>query len=148
MAPLDPGLRRVLEKAVLAAREAAERAGKVALDTLAIEEQRAFATQSTEQRQLRNALRARARQLGSGSVRDGLLLLVEEVAYGQWHRMLFAQFLAENGLLMRPMHPTSVAVTLLDCAELAAEEGESDAWQLAARYAGGMLPGIFPVPSG
>ena len=142
MAPLDPGLRRVLEKAVLDAREAAERAAKVALDTLAVEEQRAFATQNPEQRQLRNALRARARQLGSGSLRDGLRLLVEEVAYGQWHRMLFAQFLAENGLLM---HPTGVAVTLRDCAELAAEEGESDPWQLAARYAGAMLPGIFPT---
>ena len=123
MAPLDPGLRGLLEKAVLAAREAAERAAKVALDTLAVDEQRAFATQNTKQRQLRNALRARARQLGSGSVRDGHVLLVEEVAYGQWHRMLFTQFLAENDLLM---HPTGVAVTLRDCAELAAEEGESD----------------------
>jgi len=36
-------------------------------------------------------------------------LLVEEIAYQQWHRMLFARFLAENGLLM---HPTGVPVTL------------------------------------
>jgi N-6 DNA Methylase len=66
--------------------------------------------------------------------------LVEEIAYVQWHRMLFARFLAENHLLM---HPSGVAVTLEECAELAPEEGELDAWQLAARYAGAMLPGIF-----
>jgi hypothetical protein len=49
-------------------------------------------------------------------------------------------FLAENGLLM---HPDGVPVTLEDCAELAPEEGAADAWELAARYAGEMLPGIF-----
>src|SRR5581483_7746535 len=70
----------------------------------------------------------------------GLPLLVEEVAYEQWHRMLFARFLAENHLLI---HPSGVPVTLDDCAELAAEEGEPDAWVLAARYANRMLPGIF-----
>ena len=54
--------------------------------------------------------------------------------------MLFARFLAENNLLM---HPTGVAVTLEDCEELAAEEGDQDRWATAARYAGNMLPGIF-----
>lgn len=54
--------------------------------------------------------------------------------------MLFARFLAENGLLM---HPEDVSVTLADCAELAPEEGDPDAWTTAARYATGMLPGIF-----
>ena len=67
-------------------------------------------------------------------------MLVEEVAYVQWHRMLFARFLAENSLLM---HTTGVAVTLDDCEELAAEEGDQDRWATAARYAGTMLPGIF-----
>ena len=69
-------------------------------------------------------------------------LLIDEIAYQQWHRMLFARFLAENGLLM---HPAGVAVTLAECAELAPEEGAADAWELAARYASAMLPGIFPV---
>ena len=65
---------------------------------------------------------------------------MEELAYVQWHRMLFAQFLAENDLLM---HPTGVSVTLEDCEELAGEEGDPDKWATAARYAGDMLPGIF-----
>ena len=65
----------------------------------------------------------------------------------QWHRMLFPLFLAENDLLM---HPTGVAVTLEECEELAPEEGDPDRWATAARYAGNMLPGIFPSddPSG
>ena len=62
----------------------------------------------------------KARQLGSGSQTTGFTLLVEEVAYVQWHRMLFARFLDENNLLM---HPTGVAVTLEDCEELAARRG-------------------------
>lgn len=66
--------------------------------------------------------------------------LVEEIAYEQWHRLLFARFLAENDLLM---HPAGVAVTLEECAELAPEEGAEDRWELAARYAVAMLPGIF-----
>jgi hypothetical protein len=41
------------------------------------------------------------------------------------------------------MHPSGIAVTLEECAELAPEEGEADEWQLAARYASQMLPGIF-----
>ena len=58
---------------------------------------------------LRRALRAKARQLGGGSQADGLTQLLEEIAYEQWHRMLFARFLAENDLLI---HPAGVAVTL------------------------------------
>jgi hypothetical protein len=54
--------------------------------------------------------------------------------------MLFARFLAENHLLM---HPDGVAVTLDDCRELAPEEGAADGWELAARYASLMLPGLF-----
>ena len=50
--------------------------------------------------------------------------------------------LAENNLLM---HPDAIPVTLEECDELASGEGEADGWQLAARYAGAMLPGIFRV---
>ena len=147
MPSLDPTLRNGLEKAVIAARDKAEDAARAALDVLAVGHSRAFATLTTEQRWLRNALRAKARQLGSGSQSAGFTLLVEEVAYVQWHRMLFALFLAENDLLM---HPTGVAVTLEECEELSGEEGDSDRWATAARYAGNMLPGIFPSddPSG
>ena len=136
-----------MEKAIVAARDEAENAARAALDVLAVNQQRAFETLPSEQRALRNALRAKARQLGSGSQSTGFDLLVEEVAYVQWHRMLFPRFLAENDLLM---HPTGVAVTLEECEELAAEEGDPDRWATVARYAGNMLPGIFPSddPSG
>ena len=134
MRPLDPALRNELEKAVLRARGEAERAARAALSILAVNSARAFTTLNQEQRALRNALRAKARQLHAFS------MLVEEVAYAQWHRMLFARFLAENDLLM---HPSGVAVTLDECEELAAAEGDRDRWVTAARYAGKMLPGIF-----
>jgi hypothetical protein len=93
-----------------------------------------------EQKMLRRGLRAKARQLGGGSQADGTPQLIEEIAYQQWHHMLFARFLAENGLLR---HPDGIPVNLQDCAELAAEEGAADGWELAARYAALMLPGIF-----
>jgi len=140
MAALSSQLRGILEKAVLAGRAASETAADAALNTLGLTTSQSYATLTSEQRRLRVALRARARQLGDGSVEGGRHLLVEEIAYEQWNRMLFARFLAENGLLM---HPSGVAVTLEECAELAPEGGEPDAWSLAARYASAMLPGIF-----
>ncbi len=54
--------------------------------------------------------------------------------------MLFARFLAENGLLM---HPDGVPLTLDECNELAHDEGAADGWELAGRYASRMLPQIF-----
>ena len=54
--------------------------------------------------------------------------------------MVFARFLAENNLLM---HPAGLPVSIEECAELAQEEHESDAWGVAAKYAAAMLPGIF-----
>src|ERR1700674_2954985 len=142
MPALDSGLRGTLEKAVIQARDQAEAAAKAALGTLAVDKEDVFASLDSGQRHLRNALRARGRQLGGGNQSDGFKLLIEEVAYEQWHRMLFARFLAENGLLM---HPEGAAVTLDECEELAAEEGEPDRWQVAAKYASRMLPGIFRV---
>ena len=140
MPPLDTTLRNTLEKAVVEARLKAEDAARAALDVLAVNDSRAFETLTREQRALRNLLRAKVRQLGSGIHSTGATMLVEEVAYVQWHRMLFARFLAENNLLM---HPTGEPVTLKECEELAAEEGDQDRWATATRYAGNMLPGIF-----
>ncbi|MBI3964485.1 MAG: N-6 DNA methylase [Chloroflexi bacterium] len=140
MPPLPSDLRNALERAVVNARQVAEEAAAAAVTRLAVDRAAAPATASEADRQLRNALRAHARQLGDGVMSHGLLPLVEEIAYVQWHRMLFARFLAENNLLM---HPSGVAVTLEECAELAPDEGEPDAWQVAARYASAMLPGIF-----
>src|SRR5229473_1171667 len=142
MAPLSNELRSMLERAIIRAREIAEEEAQAALIRLAVNRNEPFASLNAEQRRLRNALRAKARQLGGGSSSQdkGFKLLVEEVAYEQWHRRLFARFLAENNLLM---HPLGVPVTLEECEELAEEEGEADGWQLAARYASLMLPGIF-----
>ncbi len=142
MPPLPSTLRNQLEKAIVRARDSAEESARAALVTLAVERNAPFASMSEDQRRLRRALRAKARQLGGGSQMAGMTPLVEEIAYQQWHRMLFARFLAENELLM---HPRGVAVTLQDCAELAPEEGAADAWDLVARYASAMLPGLFPL---
>ena len=140
MLSLPSNLRSDLERAVIVARDTAEAAARAVLVTLAVERPEAYPTMNEEQKVLRRALRAKARQLGGGNQAEGTPQLIEEIAYQQWHRMLFARFLAENGLLM---HPQGVAVTLQDCAELAGEEGAAGAWELAARYAGRMLPGIF-----
>ncbi|NUQ36641.1 MAG: hypothetical protein HUU23_02365, partial [Caldilineales bacterium] len=142
MPPLPSDLRTQLERTVIAARDAAETAARASLIALAVERDAPFTSMSEEQRRLRRGLRAKARRLGEGDFATGLPLLVDEIAYQQWHRMLFARFLAENSLLM---HPAGVPVTLAECAELAAEEGAADAWDLAARYAAAMLPGLFPV---
>lgn len=140
MAPLNAALRGVLEKAVVAARDAAERAATAAIATLAVGREEAFATHTPEQRALRVALRARARQLGGGRLQDGLPLLVEEIGYEQWHRMLFARFLIENELLM---DARGLSQSMEDCEYQAEQEGFANPWQYAAHLAARMLPGIF-----
>ena len=141
MASLDTNLRTILERAITEARNEAEKAAGVALDVLAVDQLRSLQTMNKDQRSLRNALRERGRQLGSGDLSAGIPLLIEEVAYAQWHRMLFARFLAENGLLIHPSE--NVPVTMEDCEELARQEGDPNQWMTAARYASRMLPGIF-----
>ena len=142
MAALSAELRSIFEREVVQARDTAEAAARAALTTLAVERDRPFDSMIEERRALRRSLRARARQLGEGDLGAGMPRLIEEIAYEQWHRMLFARFLAENELLM---HPEGVAVTLEECAELAQEEGAEDLWAVATQYASLMLPGIFRV---
>src|SRR5260370_35834426 len=125
MSPLPTELRSLLERAIIKARDVAEEAALAALNTLAVMRDEPFASLNAEQRRLRNALRAKARQLGDGSLTKGFQPLIEEVAYEQCHRRLFARFLAENNLLM---HPSGVAVSLEEDDELAKEEGEFDGW--------------------
>jgi hypothetical protein len=136
MAPLSSDLRKLLDKKVVAARDAAESACQASLTTLGVEAGEAPASLGPDQRQLRNALRAKQRQL-AGDFEQ----LVAECAYEQWHLMLFARFLAENGLLIHPDY--GAAVTLEEVVELSREQGQSDPWLLAASYAEAMLPGIF-----
>ena len=59
--------------------------------------------------------------------------------------MLFARFLAENALLIEP--ESGVAVTLEECEELASESGAAGdgKWGLAAQFAHGMMPQVFPA---
>lgn len=140
MTPLQSPLRRDLEDVVLDARKVADGAARAALDVLAAKRADAYPQMSTEQRALRTALRARAKALGDGDRDAGWEPLTEEIAYQQWHRMLFARVLAENGLLR---HESGISVTLQDCAELAEPGSGEDQWDVAARLAAAMLPGLF-----
>ncbi len=135
-------LRKKLENTIIAARDKAEEAAFSALQKLAVDAAEPFSHFSAEDKQLRNRLRARARQAGD-ELKDkiqGIELLTQELAYEYWHRMIFARFLAENHLLM---HPDGVAVSMEECDELAKAEGFLNGWALAANYAGRMLPQIF-----
>ena len=136
--------RRQLERTVVEARDVAEAGARGALEALAVPHQEPYSHMSSEQRTLRNRLRAHARHLGDRvDARSGAHTidhLVHECAYEHWHGMLFARFLAENHLLIEP--EMGVAITLNECEELAKEEGV-DKWALAARFAHRMLPQVF-----
>jgi hypothetical protein len=66
--------------------------------------------------------------------------IVHECAYEQWHRLLFARFLAEASLLIESS--SQVAISLVECQELARETGQ-DWLSLASQFAQKMLPQIF-----
>ena len=142
--PLSPTFRSRLAKTVLEARRTAEAAGRESLDALAVGLSEPHSSLSLTQKALRNELRARGRQLGDHHDRhtrtQEIGRLVHEVAYEQWHRLLFARFLAENGLLVEP--DTGVPVSLDECGDLA-REARTDPWALAGRFAQEMLPGVF-----
>lgn len=144
MGYLATDLRTRLKDAVTAARDIAEAGSRTALESLAVHHHEPYGHMTNEDRVLRKKLRAHARQLGDrhdqASGRQAINRLVSECAYEQWHRMLFARFLAENHLLIEP--ETGVAISLAECEELARDEG-LDPWTLASRYAQAMLPQIF-----
>ena len=131
--------RKLLEDACTKGRRAAEQAVRAALTALTVSAERPPSHLSEGDRRLRRGLRAKSRQLGDEG--GDLDLLIAECAYEQWHRLLFARFLAENNLLIHPKY--RAAVTLDDCEELAASLGEPDGWSVAARFAAEILPGIF-----
>lgn len=143
MPALHEKLRKQLEKTVIEARDIAEDAATEALKRLAVDQPKLFDHMTPDERELRNKLRAKARQLGGRrdkAGRQAIDHLVTECAYEHWHRMLFARFLAENHLLIH--EEMAVPVSLEECEELAKEEG-TDGWTLAARFASRMLPQIF-----
>lgn len=141
---LSPDLRSQLAKVVLGARRVAEAAARHALEALAVDRSTSHKAMSPAEQKLRNRLRARGRQLGDRrdlrARTQEIGRLGHEVAYEQWHRMLFARFLAENGLLLEPNH--RVPVSAEECAELAQAE-DTDRWTVAGGFAARMLPGVF-----
>ena len=144
MPSLASKLRKDLENAVKQARRAAETGAGKALDLLAVGHHEPWGSLKPEQRRLRNRLRAHGVQLGD--VRDdkrgtqSVTRLTGEVAYEQWHRMLFARYLAETELLIEP--ESGQAMSMDECRELAREQGK-DWLPLACGYAEAMLPEIF-----
>ena len=138
--------RNILEKAVISARNIAEEGATNGLKNLAVDQSEPFQHQTSEQRTLRNVLRAKARLLGDEREDNGkheILNLAYELAYEYWHKLLFARFLEANNLLMHPK--MGVSVTLEELEELAPEEGYTDKWDAAASYASHMLPAIFRI---
>ena len=67
MTALETALRKSLERAVVRAREVAE-TGAAALQTLTVRERDAFASMDQAQRDLRTALRAKAKNLSRHAV--------------------------------------------------------------------------------
>ncbi|BBQ25121.1 MULTISPECIES: Eco57I restriction-modification methylase domain-containing protein [Aeromonas] len=145
---LDKTLRTQLESTVLAAREVVETACREEIERLGVADATVPAFLNDAQRKLRNRLRAHARQLGDPLHDNGkqeTAHLLAEMAYEQWHRMLFARFLEQNDLLM---YDAYTPVTLDECAELLEEETDcASAWELAGRLAAKMLPQVFRVES-
>jgi len=144
MPTLASELRNKLERVVIKARDVAEAGARAALESLAVHEARAYPHMSDKQKHLRNHLRARAKQLGDvkddGDRFPSIRHLLAECAYEHWHRMLFARFLAENGLLIEPQE--NMAISLAEAEELAKEDSVN-VWVFASRCAQRMLPQIF-----
>jgi hypothetical protein len=147
--PLAKPLRSQLENTVKAAREAAEKGARAALAQLAVGEAKAPDYLSDDLKSLRRRLRAHGRALGDAKAPDdtqAVQQLVWEVAYEHWHRMLFARFLAESGLLL---WEPGAAVSLDDCEALVQEAdpamnlGAKTKWELAGKLAARMLPQVF-----
>lgn len=151
--PLPKPLRSQLETTVKAAREVAEKGARAALSQLAVGEGSAPGYLTDELKALRRRLRAHGRALGdrkAGDDTQALQHLVWETAYEHWHRMLFARFLAENGLLL---WEPGAAVSLEDCEALVQESdpamnlGARTQWELAGKLAARMLPQVFKPAS-
>lgn len=143
MVSLERTLRKDLEKTVKQARRVAEAGARKAVEQIGVGEAEAPKHLTAEQRALRNRLRAHGRQLGDRRDPKGVQAttrLVQECAYEQWHRMLFARFLAETDLLIEP--ESGMAITLDEVQELAREKA-TDWLPLASDYAERMLPQIF-----
>lgn len=141
---LNSDQRRHLDGSIQRARSTAEQAASDAVQALAVADPSRPTYLKDDDNALRLALRDKARQLGDDTSTRGAALtaLIREVAYEQWHRLLFARFLEVNGLLRHPEF-RDTAMTFDDCADLADDLGEPDGWSVAARFASEVLPGVF-----
>ena len=151
--PLAKALRTQLENTVKSARDVAETGAQATLSQLAVGEAKAPDYLTDDHKALRRRLRAHGRALGDELHANGsqaLQHLVWEAAYEHWHRMLFARFLAENGLLL---WEPGAAVSLDDCEALVQETdptmnlGAKTQWELAGKLAARMLPQVFKPQS-
>ncbi|MDO3535951.1 Eco57I restriction-modification methylase domain-containing protein [Ralstonia pseudosolanacearum] len=138
-----------MENTVKVARDVAEKGAGAVLAQMAVAEAKAPDYLTDELKALRRRLRAHGRALGdvkAGDDAQDIQHLVWEVAYEHWHRMLFARFLAENGLLL---WEPGAAVSLDDCESLVQEAdpamnlGAKTKWELAGKLAARMLPQVF-----
>ncbi|MFK4850185.1 Eco57I restriction-modification methylase domain-containing protein [Microbacterium sp. ZW T6_19] len=141
---LNAGQRSQLDGAVQRARSAAESAAADALRALAVADQSRPSYLGDSENALRIALREKARQLGDDTAGNNVDLtnLIRDVAYEQWHRLLFSRFLEVNGLLRHPDF-RDTPLTFEDCTDLASDLEEPDGWLVAARFASEILPGVF-----
>lgn len=151
--PLAKPLRTQLENTVKAAREVAEKGARATLSQVAVGDSKAPDYLTDELKTLRRRLRAHGRALGDVKAADDtqdMRHLVWEVSYEHWHRMLFARFLAENGLLL---WEPGAAVSLDDCEALVQEAdpamnlAATTKWELAGKLAARMLPQVFKPQS-
>ncbi len=144
MPDLSRELRRSLETTVKAARVAAKLGAADAVRRLSVAAAE-LPAHLEARRAERNRLRAHARSLGDRPNKDGthdISQLTEAAAYVQWHRLLFARFLVERGLLR---DEAGVVISLADCREEAAMGSAGDEWSIAAAHAARLLPGVFPL---
>lgn len=150
--PLAKPQRTQLENTVKSARDVAEKGACAALAQLAVSEASAPSYLTDDLKALRRRLRAHGRALGDKKASDdtqALQHLVWEVAYEHWHRMLFARFLAENGLLLWEL---GASVSLDDCRDMVDNHpdmamGAKSHWELAGKLAARMLPQVFKPQS-
>lgn len=143
MAALAHDLRRQLENVIIQARDKAEDAARSALQKRAVDVAEPFTHFGPKERELRNRLRARGRQVGDVRFPNGtqsIDQLTQELAYEFWHRMLFARYLAENNLLIHPDDRVSVSLEECEAEAANASPPAANGFVLAARYASKMLP--------
>jgi hypothetical protein len=152
MATLSKELRRALERAVLVARDIAEKGVTEAIVSFGVGDAKAPPHLDEAGKLLRRKLRAHGRQVGdkiiSSDIQD-TSHLAQECAYEHWHRMLFASFLEANHLLL---WEPGAAFTLDNCQELIDQSpelalGSRTKRELAGKLAARMLPQVFKPQS-